>query len=342
MTFRDRRSFLKGFAAAALGGAGAALGGALKARDAGATPAPPQSPPSSLPREHDDMQPPFLVSLAQWSLHRALREKRLDPLDFPVVARRDYNIDAVEYVNQFYVGKPGDAEYLRQLRRRCDDHGVTSVLIMCDGEGMLGDPDDAARAKAIDNHRKWLEWAKYLGCHAIRVNADSRGSPEQQHALTVDGLSRLTEIAAKDDLNVIVENHGGLSSNGAWLAGVLRSVNHPRCGALPDFGNFTIGKRADGTLDQYDRYQGVSELMPFAKGVSAKTYDFDERGEETTVDYHRMMNIVYDAGYRKRVGIEFEGERLSEPEGIRATQSLLERIRAGLAQHRGSGAASKP
>ncbi len=308
----NRRSFLKGSAAAA---ASAIVGDRLARVGAGA--ATQQS--AAAPR--GDGQPLYLISLAQWSLHRAFESKRLDPLDFAVIAKRDYSIDAVEYVNQFYMGKTSDAEYLRRLEQRATDNGVRSVLIMCDGEGRLGDPDDAKRTRAVDNHRKWLDWAKELGCHSIRVNADSTGSREEQHRLAVDGLTSLTQVAAGMELNVIVENHGGLSSDGAWLAGVVRAVNLPHCGTLPDFGNF-------GT---YDRYQGVAELMPLARAVSAKSYAFDEGGNETTIDYARMLKIVVDAGYRKHVGIEYEGERLSEEEGIRATKSLLERLRDELA-----------
>ncbi len=297
-----------------------------------------------LPHTVDDAES-FLISLAQWSLNRAFFGKTLDPLDFPLIARRDYGIDAVEYVNQFYLGKTSDAAYLKQLRKCADDEGVVSVLIMCDGEGRLGDPDDAARAKAVENHRKWLEWAAALGCHAIRVNAASAGEPDEQRRLAADGLSRLTDIAAASQLNVIVENHGGLSSNGAWLASVIKAVDDPRCGTLPDFGNFRMFRKADGSYDEYDRYRGVRELMPFAKGVSAKTYDFDAQGNETTIDFARMMTIVYDAGYRKRVGIEYEGDRLSEPDGIRATKALLERIRGELKTTAGenpTGPASQP
>jgi sugar phosphate isomerase/epimerase len=231
---------------------------------------------------------------------------------------------------------------VKNLRQRADDAGVTSVLIMCDDEGRLGDPDDARRSAAIENHRKWLDWASVLGCHAIRVNAGSSGSPDEQRRLAADGLARLTALAAKENLNVIVENHGGLSSNGQWLASVIKAVNHPRCGTLPDFGNFRMFRKADGTYDEYDRYQGVVELMPFAKGVSAKSYDFNDRGEETTIDYRRMMKVVVDAGYHGRVGVEYEGDRLSEPDGIRATKALLERVRGELAAIATTAPASQP
>jgi sugar phosphate isomerase/epimerase len=265
-----------------------------------------------------DKQPPFLISLAQWSLHNALFGNKLDPLDFAKVAKDDYGIDAIEYVNQFYKGKAKDKEYTAQMKKRADDLGVKSVLIMCDGEGNLGDPDAKKRQQAVENHYKWVELAKYLGCHSIRVNAYSSGSEEEQMDRVAEGLRKLTEFGADHDINIIVENHGGLSSNGAWLTGVMKKVGSRRCGTLPDFGNF----------DGYDRYKGVAEMMPYAKGVSAKSYDFDADGNETTIDYPRMMKIVLDAGYHARVGIEYEGRRLSEPEGIRATKKLLERIRA--------------
>lgn len=262
-------------------------------------------------------KPSFSISLAQWSLHRALKAKKLDPVDFAKTAKRDFGIEAVEYVNQFYKDKAKDDKYLAELKKRAGDEGVRSLLIMCDGEGALGDADEAKRTKAVENHYQWVEAAKFLGCHSIRVNAQSSGSREEQLGRAADGLRKLTEFGAKHDLNVIVENHGGLSSNGAWLAAVIKKVDHPRCGTLPDFGNFR----------DYDRYQGVAEMMPFAKAVSAKSYDFDDQGNETKIDYPRMMKIVLDAGYRGFVGIEYEGGRLSEPDGIKATKKLLERIR---------------
>ncbi len=268
----------------------------------------------------------FSISLAEWSLHRALQAGELDNLDFPATARRTYGLEAVEYVNQFFKTQARNADYLRELRRRADDAGVRSLLIMCDGEGALGDPDAAARTRAVENHHQWVEAAAFLGCHSIRVNAQSNGSPDEQRRLVADGLRRLTESAAAHQINVIVENHGGISSNGAWLASVIRAVDHPRCGTLPDFGNFRIQGE-----EWYDRYQGVAEMMPFAKAVSAKSHDFDAEGNERHTDYRRMLRIVLDAGYRGHLGIEYEGDELPEPEGIRATKALLERVRAELA-----------
>lgn len=264
--------------------------------------------------------PAFRISLAEWSLHRTLRAGELDHLDFAKYAH-DRGIEGIEYVTGFFSDRATDSAYLAAMNQRAADHGVTQHLIMVDGEGRLGDPDAAKRAEAVENHRKWLEAAKTLGCITIRVNAASDGSYEEQQKLAADGLRRLCEMGETYGLNVIVENHGGLSSNGAWLAGVMRMVDHPRCGTLPDFGNFNIGNG-----ETYDKYQGTAELMPFAKAVSAKSHDFDERGEETTKDYRRLMKIVLDAGYHSWVGIEYEGTRLSEHDGIAATQKLLETI----------------
>jgi len=263
----------------------------------------------------------FRISLAEWSLHRALFKKEIDNLDFAKIAKQDYGISAIEFVNQFFKDKAKDAAYLKELNKRARDLGVEHRLIMIDGEGALGDPDEAKRAQAVENHYKWIEAAKTLGCKMIRVNAQSRGSYEEQQKLAADGLRRVTEYGAKHKIAVVVENHGGLSSNGQWLTGVMKLVNHPMCGTLPDFGNFRVSR-----TEEYDRYKGVTELMTYAKAVSAKTHDFDERGEEIHTDYHKMMKIVLDAGYHGFVGIEYEGNNMSEPDGIRASKKLLERV----------------
>ncbi len=271
---------------------------------------------------------PFVISLAEWSLHRTLRAGKLDHLDFPRVARQDYGIEAVELVNQFFKDKARDAAYLAEFKKRADGHGVKVLLIMVDGEGALGDPDPDRRRQAVENHHRWVEAAKFLNCHSIRVNAETGGvgTPEEQAERVAEGLGQLARFAGRRGLNVLVENHGGLSSHGAWLAGVMRRVNLPNCGTLPDFGNFRIREGED-----YDRYRGVAEMMPFAKAVSAKSHDFDAEGNEIHTDFRRMMKIVCDAGYRGYVGVEYEGERLSEPEGIRATKALLERIQKEMA-----------
>ena len=262
-------------------------------------------------------RPWFEISLAEWSLHRTIFSGKMTNLDFPRVAKQDFGIDAIEYVNQFFKDKANDKSYLKDLKDRCKSEGVKSVLIMCDGEGATGDPDQAARMKAVENHYKWVDAARFLGCHSIRVNAYSKGTPEEQARLCADGLAKLGEYATKQNINVIVENHGGLSSRGDWLTGVMQKVNMKNVGTLPDFGNFY----------EYDRYKGVEEMMPFAKGVSAKTHDFGPYGDELFVDYTRLLDIVKAAGYRGRIGIEFEGDRVSEADGIRLTKALLERVR---------------
>ncbi len=267
----------------------------------------------------------FKISLAEWSLHRELRSDKLDNLDFAKTARDDFDIEAIEYVSQFFQDKAKDTGYLEQLNQRAADHGVKQLLIMIDGEGALGDSDQAKQTEAIENHYRWVEAAKTLGCHSIRVNAQSSGSYDEQLERAADGLARLTEFAQQHDMNVIVENHGGLSSNGAWLAAVIKKVDLPNCGTLPDFGNFRISGE-----EFYDRYQGVTELMPFAKAVSAKSHDFDEQGNEVDTDFSRMMKIVLDHGYHGYVGIEYEGGRLSERDGVTATKKLLERVRSEL------------
>ena len=319
----DRRSFLRH--AAGIGGS-LGLGAGLRAWPQDPTkqdptkPAP-AAPPAAAPAKP---QPLFRLSLAEWSLHRALfgrSEEKLDNLGFPRVAR-ELGFEGIEYVNAFFKDKAEDAKYLAELKKIVSGEGLVSLLIMCDGEGHLGDPDAKARAQAVTNHHRWVEAARTLGCHSIRVNAQSSGSFEEQQKLAADGLRRLTEFAAERAMNVIVENHGGLSSNGAWLAGVMRRVDHPRCGTLPDFGNFRVSAE-----EEYDRYQGVRELMPFAKAVSAKSHAFDERGEETRTEYLRMLRIVVEAGYHGFVGVEYEGDALPEREGILATKRLLERVR---------------
>lgn len=262
---------------------------------------------------------PFRISLAEWSLHRALRSGQLDHLDFARTARTDFGLDAVEYVNTFFRDHARDTAYLTEMKQRAADAGVRSLLIMIDGEGRLGDVDAAQRTIAVENHCKWIEAARFLGCHSIRVNAESQAeSADEKAKLVAEGLRRLAEFADPHDINVIVENHGGLSSNGAWVVQLMKLADHPRVGTLPDFGNFYV----------YDRYRGVEEMMPYAKAVSAKSHDFDENGNEVHTDYMRMMQIVLAHGYRGYVGIEYEGNSLSEADGIRATRDLLLRVRA--------------
>ena len=275
----------------------------------------------------------FTISLTQWSLHKKLFAKEMDNLDFPAVAKNTYGISVVEYVNQFFKDKAKDEKYLGELLKRCNDNGVKNHLIMCDGEGELGDLDATKRMQAVENHYKWVDAAKFLGCATIRVNAFGVGSAAEVQKAATEGLTKLGEYAAKSNINVIVENHGGLTSNGQWLAGVMKGVKRKNVGTLPDFGNFCI-KREGGQMwgtpciEEYDRYKGVAEMMPFAKGVSAKTHDFDEQGNCIETDYVKMLKIIKATGFKGYMGIEYEGDKLSEEEGIKKTKALLERVGA--------------
>jgi sugar phosphate isomerase/epimerase len=259
--------------------------------------------------------PRFKISLAEWSFHRALENKEMTNLDFPKTAKK-YNLDAVEYVSTFFEGKGEDKEYLTKLKDECTKNGVKSLLIMVDDEGDLGDTSSVNLNKAVENHYKWVKAAKFLGCHSIRVNARGKGTPEQVHKAAVTGLGKLADYAAKFDINVIVENHGGYSSNGKWLSDVMKEINKPNCGTLPDLGNFY----------EYDRYLGVTEMMPFAKGVSGKTHNFDKDGNETVIDYTKMMKIIADANYKGYIDVEYEGDKLSEADGVTASIALVNRV----------------
>ena len=261
-------------------------------------------------------EPKYKISLAEWSFHRTINKGEMTNLDFPGIAKTKYNLDAVEYVSTFFKGKGEDIQYLTSLKDSCKKYGVKSLLIMVDGEGNLADTSAAVRQKAVENHYKWVKAAQFLGCHSIRVNAAGRGTMGQVQAAAIDALTKLSDYAAKYNINVIVENHGGNSSIGKWLAEIMKAVNRPNCGTLPDLGNFY----------EYDRYQGVKDIIPFAKGVSGKTNDFDADGNETKVDYVKMMKIISDAGFTGYVDVEYEGSKLSEDEGVKATITLLKRV----------------
>ena len=263
--------------------------------------------------------PLFNISLAEWTLVQAIRGEKIDHLEFAEVAAK-HGIFAIEYVNQFFMEKAKDTAYLNEMKKRAADAGVKSLIIMCDREGNIGDPDEAKRKQTVENHRKWIDAAKHLGCHSIRVNAGSSGSWDEQVKLAADGLSKLTEFGAAAGLNVIVENHGGLSSNGKWLATVMKTVGHERCGTLPDFGNFKIS--GDET---YDSYKGIEELMPYAKGVSVKNRGWDGEGNAIDIDFEKMLAIVLTSGFRGYCGIEYGGY-----EGLNQSREALEAARNSL------------
>lgn len=292
----------------------------------------------------ESAEPFFKISLAQWSLSKPIMEGDLDPMDFPEKAS-EMGFEAIEYVSAFYGERAKKADnpelalqgILDTLKAKSEEFEVQNVLIMVDGEGDLASSSEEERNQAVENHKKWVDAAQFLGCHSIRVNLFGSTEPEEWKKNSIDGLTKLSEYAATKNINVLVENHGYLSSNAALLAEVFEAVENPNCGSLPDFGNFCL-KREGGALweaaciEEYPRYQGVEELMPYAFAVSAKSYDFNEEGEETTIDYERMLQIVEDAGYTGHIGIEYEGTRLSAEEGIQATRDLLVEVGTRLNQ----------
>lgn len=255
----------------------------------------------------------FKISLAQWSLHRSIRSGKINAIDFPEIAKKEFDINAVEYVNQFFIDKAEDKNYLNELNAKARDNNVKNVLIMIDAEGDLGDSDKNRRMQAVENHYKWVDAARFLGCSSIRVNASGDGTEEQVAGNVVESLHVLSSYAKSQNINVLVENHGSYSSNGKWLVDVIEKVGLDNCGTLPDFGNFY----------NFDKYKGVQLMMPYAKGVSAKTNSFDDNGNETGIDYRRMLRIVKNSGYNGYIGIEYEGENTDEYAGIRATKELL-------------------
>ena len=266
----------------------------------------------------------FKISLAQWSLHRSIFAGKIDNLDFASVAAEN-GILGLEYVNQFFMEKAEDTDYLNEMKKRAEDMGATSILIMCDREGNLGDPDAKLRRESVERHFKWVTAAKHLGCHSIRVNGYSKGSYDEQMKLVADGLHQLCEFGDEHGLHVIIENHGGYSSNGKWLASTIEMADHPRAGTLPDFGNFRVDRETT-----YDSYRGVEELMPYATGVSVKPNVYDDDGNSSPLDYERMMRIVLAAGYRGYCGIE-HGPEDREIEGILELKAALEAAHETLA-----------
>lgn len=255
------------------------------------------------------------ISLAAWSLHRTYFAREVDQLGM-VQLCAELGISGFEMVNTFFPSP--QYAYLRHLRKRAGELGVELLLIMCDLEGEMGHAERERRLQAARNHRKWVDIAAVLGCRLIRCNSyGDESDPNALRERAAEAFGQLLEYAAGTGVDIAIENHGGLSSDPAWLCSLIELVGSPHLGTLPDFGNFP---------PEVDRYDAVARLMPHAKAVSAKCYDFGPDGEETTIDFGRMMSIVKDAGYTGYVGIEFEGERLPEREGILAAKALLEKL----------------
>lgn len=283
----------------------------------------------------EEVEPFFELSLAQWSIHRMIREGDTDPYKFAEMAK-NWGFTGLEYVSQLYNPELSDAGYseeamdtfIKKSNEEAEKHGMKNVLIMIDGQGNLAVSDEKERNEAVERHYKWVDAAAAMGCHAIRVNLAGSDVPEEWKANAVDGLKKLGNYAVSKNINILVENHGGLSSNAAMLAEVMTEAGMDNCGTLPDFGNFCIRREdqsdwSSACVDKYDIYKGVKELMPHAKAVSAKSHDFDGDGNETEIDYVKMLQIVKEAGYTGFIGVEYEGSKMSEEEGIMATKELM-------------------
>lgn len=278
-------------------------------------------------------EPFFKLSLAQWSFHREIYDGKMSPLDFAQKAS-ELGFEGIEYVTGLYTSeleKDEDPKVAMQnlleiLKSKSEEYNVQNVLIMVDGEGELASPDESVQNQAVENHKKWVDAAAFLGCHSIRVNLFGTDDPDVWKKTSALGLTKLAEYASTKDINVIVENHGSFSSNGGMLAEVMKLASKSNCGTLPDFGNFCITREEGKCVKEYDKYKGIEEMMPFAKAVSAKSYDFDDQGNETVIDYSRMLQIVKSAGYTGYIGVEYEGSRMSEEEGTVATKELLVKI----------------
>lgn len=282
--------------------------------------------------EESTKAPFFKLSLAQWSMHKMIREDGVDPYSFAEKAK-DWGFTGLEYVSQLYNPELEDAGYsdeamanfVAKSNAEAEKHGMKNVLIMIDGQGNLAVDDEAERNETVEKHKKWVDAAAAMGCHAIRVNLNGSKVPEEWIKNSVDGLTKLATYAKTKGINILVENHGGLSSNGELHAQVMKTVNMDNCGSLPDFGNFCIERKPDSRdcLTEYDKYKGVKELMPYAKAVSAKSNNFDADGYDTGIDYVEMLKIVNNAGYTGFIGVEYEGSEISEADGIIATRDLL-------------------
>lgn len=278
------------------------------------------------------------LSLAQWSIHRMIKEEGLDPYAFAEKAKA-WGFSGLEYVSQLYEKELAEKEFSQEAMdgfvqkslEASKAHGLENLIIMVDHEGDLSAPEEAKRNEAVERHHKWVDAAAKLGCHSIRVNLMGSKVAEEWTTASIDGLKKLCAYAAPKNIDVIVENHGGFSSDAGMLVDVMKAVDMDNCGTLPDFGNFCV-EREDGSyfetkcIKEYDRYKGITELMPYAKAVSAKSHDFDNEGNEIHTDYVKMMDIVLSAGYKGFVGVEYEGKELGEEEGILATKNLLLKV----------------
>src|SRR5258706_3924769 len=303
--------------------------------------------PSILKAGATKKEMPFKLALSQFSLASQFWTKQLDPLDFPQKTMKTFGIAGMDYCSMFFADKAKDTNFLSELKKRSADNGCYNLRIMVDGEGVLGDLNKDVRTKAVENHYKWIDAAATLACPMIRVNGEGDGDPGEVSKAIIESLSALIDYGKKTNVDVIVENHIGISCNAGWLAGVMKKMNSPHCGTLADFGNFCINRTKPPTndiagwmqtkcLEEYDRYKGIKELMPYAKGVHAKTHVFDANGNDTETDFAKMFSIIKDSGFTGWVSVEYEGgllkmnskddKYLDDDAGVIATKKLIEKV----------------
>jgi len=280
--------------------------------------------------EEESNSPFFKLSLAQWSLHRTFNDKGVSPFKFASISQ-EMGFEGLEYVNHLYkkqIDNLGFDAVIDSLLALSIEHEMENILIMVDGEGDLASPDEAERNQAVVNHKKWVDAAKKLGCHSIRVNTFGTNDPKEWLPSVVDGLKKLSTYAARQNINILCENHGWLSSDAFMLMEAIGMVGMENCGTLPDFGNWCVKRKAGEKwgecVEEFeDKYKGIELMLKEAEAVSAKSYNFDQKGNEKTLDYPRIMQLVKDSGYKGFVGVEYEGKEIPEKDGILATKKLL-------------------
>lgn len=289
---------------------------------------------------------PFTIGLSQWAFHRAIfgdaRDHyrtfiknlhsdpdsvlagEMDPRDI-VWRARELDVGVVDLVNILWFGHGEDKPWLNDFKTRARDANVTFGVLMCDQLARSGAADAKERRQSVEDHTRWMETAAELGCPFLRINPYGEGTYLEQCQRSAETLHALAERSADYGLEVIVENHGHPGSNGAWLAMLIEMANHSRVGTYTDLDNFFMGGWDLNPERRYDRHQGLLDLAPYTKAISAKTHDFDPDGEETTIDYHACLKILIDSGFSGLVSAEFEGNRVDETEGSKLTVELLKR-----------------
>jgi L-ribulose-5-phosphate 3-epimerase len=244
------------------------------------------------------------ISLAQWALNQEIRAGELTNLDFPRIAREEFGIGAIEFVNTlFAVPTYG---YLRKLKQNAVDHGVKMLVMMVDDEGDPVAPSRKERDQFVINHRKWVDIAQFLGCHSVRTNCIGRSTSSKSEALkwAAESYTRLLEYALSAKVSVVIENHGGLSDDPDWMVDLIKEVGNPH------FGSYIDWRWRDPAV--WDNYAYTKKLLPYAKGISYK--------KQPTVEHlGKLVQLSRDSGYQGYYGIEEKGF-----DNIKLSKTLLE------------------